>query len=577
MPARQLRPAPLADPLDDLRQLVAGMSPPEVEAFASTLDGPDLAMLEQVVADVTGLTWREHPAAMAEHLGGVPGVAKYERWPYVDLLSRRFADGIHGLDPRQLWNIPSQYGKTTTLVTVGVPWALDFDPTLRIMYVTAEATKAWEEGGKARDFAEAHADVLRFRLRRDRRARGMWRTTEGGGLYCVGIRGQIVGWPIDVLIVDDPLKGWQEAHSESARTFVWNVYRSQGRMRMQKSTDPIFLVHTRWHEDDPTGRALAEPVDPAGLERWHLTRLPAIAEAADPRSLRPELRDPDPLGREPGEPLEPRRFPLAEVQARAHVLGSYLAAGLEQQRPAPEEGNDVKRAWWRLEDPLPPAYDEAMTSWDTKLKDSESGDYVVGQVWGRTGSDFWLLDEIRGQWSQAITHVAVALLAVRYPFVSLHLLEGAGFAPEVRQLASEANDDYVLDPELAGQLGMTEPEAIAVETMIRRGIPGVMTKRPEGDKRVRMRAVSPIIEARNVHLAPDAPWVPGYLDELSAFPNGGHDDRVDATSQALARLSHGTASVGVPQPGQGAQSRAPLAARRSMSGSRLPPGFPGRR
>jgi phage terminase large subunit-like protein len=50
-------------------------------------------------------------------------------------------------------------------------------------------------------------------------------------------------------------------------------------------------------------------------------------------------------------------------------------------------------------------------------------------------------------------------------------------------------------------------------------------------------AVSPLIEAGNVYLPHPmyAPWVNDFIEECAAFPNGAHDDQVDAMTQALLR------------------------------------------
>jgi len=59
-----------------------------------------------------------------------------------------------------------------------------------------------------------------------------------------------------------------------------------------------------------------------------------------------------------------------------------------------------------------------------------------------------------------------------------------------------------------------------------------------GSARVaRAAAVSPLIEAGNVYLPhPDyAPWIGDFIEECAAFPNGAHDDQVDAMTQALLR------------------------------------------
>lgn len=57
----------------------------------------------------------------------------------------------------------------------------------------------------------------------------------------------------------------------------------------------------------------------------------------------------------------------------------------------------------------------------------------------------------------------------------------------------------------------------------------------------RARAVTPMIASGNVYLPHPAfaPWVNGFIEECSSFPNGRNDDDVDAMSQALARLSIG--------------------------------------
>jgi predicted phage terminase large subunit-like protein len=81
----------------------------------------------------------------------------------------------------------------------------------------------------------------------------------------------------------------------------------------------------------------------------------------------------------------------------------------------------------------------------------------------------------------------------------------------------------------------------AVISMLRHEISGLIAVNPEGGKVSRAHAVSAVVEAGNVFLPHPrvAPWVDGYLAELSIFPNGRHDDQVDQTTQALNRLSGG--------------------------------------
>jgi predicted phage terminase large subunit-like protein len=73
--------------------------------------------------------------------------------------------------------------------------------------------------------------------------------------------------------------------------------------------------------------------------------------------------------------------------------------------------------------------------------------------------------------------------------------------------------------------------------MLAHEIPGLLPVNPQGGKIGRAAAVSPLIEAGNVFLPhPDyAPWVNDFIEECLAFPNGAHDDQVDAMTQALLR------------------------------------------
>lgn len=60
-----------------------------------------------------------------------------------------------------------------------------------------------------------------------------------------------------------------------------------------------------------------------------------------------------------------------------------------------------------------------------------------------------------------------------------------------------------------------------------------------GSKIVRANPVSAQAEAGNIKLV-RGPWIEDFLSELCDFPNGAHDDQVDALSGAFAELVTGT-------------------------------------
>ena len=59
--------------------------------------------------------------------------------------------------------------------------------------------------------------------------------------------------------------------------------------------------------------------------------------------------------------------------------------------------------------------------------------------------------------------------------------------------------------------------------------------KPSADKSTRAAPVSSQAEAGNVYLV-RGPWINDFLDEAQTFPNGAHDDQVDAVSGAFSKL-----------------------------------------
>jgi predicted phage terminase large subunit-like protein len=221
---------------------------------------------------------------------------------------------------------------------------------------------------------------------------------------------------------------------------------------------------------------------------------------------------------EAGQPLNPEREGLTELAAMKRDLGTYGWNGQYQQDPTPPTGAVINIGWWRFwkrkgpTEPgrsiiLPSRFDEILQSWDMTFKEKSDTDFVVGQVWGRRGSDKFLLDQIRGRMNFPSTITAIRAMTAKWPRARLKLVE------------DKANGPAIIDT-LRGQ------------------IPGLVAVNPMGDKVARAYAVSPDIEAGDVYI-PDpseCPWVGDFLSEWTKFPKGDNDDQVDAGTQALKRL-----------------------------------------
>jgi phage terminase large subunit-like protein len=91
-----------------------------------------------------------------------------------------------------------------------------------------------------------------------------------------------------------------------------------------------------------------------------------------------------------------------------------------------------------------------------------------------------------------------------------------------------------VDPSIPPLLGPDgKPLVLAVEM-----------RSPEGGKAARARAILPTQEAGLIHVLDGADWAPAWVHEVSSFPHGKRNDRVDTLSQGLTfRAGHSVAKA----------------------------------
>lgn len=314
------------------------------------------------------------------------------------------------------------------------------------------------------------------------------------GVYrSAGVFGGITGMGGDYIIIDDPLKNREDSASEILRDKVWEWYTSTLYTRLEKDGS-ILLTMTRWHEDDLAGRLLRlMEADPAA-DQWTVLNFPAIAEV---------VRHPEDTRAE-GEALWPMKYTVKQLEATKASIGTFDWNALYQQRPAPIEGGLFKREYWQYWDELPPKLAEWVQSWDCAFKATSTSDFVVGQVWARDGANRYLIDQVRGRMTFTETVQAIRRMSELYPQTHRKLIE------------DKANGSAVIDT-------------------LRREITGLIPVQPQGGKEARAQAVSAVVESGNVYLPRKARWLGDFIEECAAFPNGAHDDQVDAMTQALIR------------------------------------------
>jgi predicted phage terminase large subunit-like protein len=422
---------------------------------------------------------------MAQHLTG----GRYQRFRHITYLSRQISSAVAKGNARIIISMPPRHGKSW-LTSLWTPvWFLSLAPESNVILSSYEADFAAQWGRQVRNLIIEYGGRLDLHLREDSKAANRWNTPQGGGMLTAGIGGAITGRGGNLIIVDDPVKNWEQATSETYRHKTIEWFDSTLYTRAEPGGSIVILM-TRWHERDLAGYLLHEHEGD-----WTEIRLPAIAEEQDP------------LGREIGQALCPERFDVPALEKIKIALGSQMWNALYQQRPSAQEGNIFKRHWWKFYKALPSRFDIILQSWDMAFKDTSTSDYVVGQVWGKVGANKYLLDQIRARLDFPSTIRAVRTLSGKYPTSYTKLIEDKANGP-------------------------------AVIATLKNEISGLIAVEPNGGKEARANAVSPEVEAGNVYL-PDpilVPWIHDYIEEFANFPNAAHDDQVDATTQALIRL-----------------------------------------
>jgi predicted phage terminase large subunit-like protein len=432
-------------------------------------------------------------------------LGKWKRYRWVVYMLRVIQTELEKGNARVIINASPRHGKSEGSSHWLPTWYLDSYPDKREVLASHGDDFAGKWGLKVRDhFIDKYGPTW-TRVKADKRRADDWETTDGGGMRSVGVGGSVTGRGADLLIIEDPHKDLAEAMSPTIRKKTIDWFNGTLYPRLEPSGS-IVVVMTRWHESDLSGYLIGEHSD-----KWVHINLPAFAE------------DNDPLGRKRGEALCPERFDIEALQKIKEAMGSQLFIGLYQQRPAPLEGALVKRDWFKYYTERPARFDKVIQSWDMSFKETKAGSFVVGQVWGRVGASFYLLEQVRGRWSFTETQRQMILLSQRWPEAKEKLVEDAANGPAI-----------------ISSLGGT--------------LPGIIPIAAQGSKSARLAAVSGMLEAGNVYLPQKSDWVGDFVEEVCTFPYGAHDDQCDTMSQALSRLYKGTVKLNLIIPEGGVRS-----------------------
>lgn len=382
-----------------------------------------------------------------------------------------------------------------------IAWFIGRDPYRHVALGTYNATFAEDYGRDVRSIMNhsAYAQIFpKVQLKKDSQAADRMNTVQGGALYFVGRGGSITGRGAHLMIIDDPLKGHEEADSPRVRNELWNWFNKDIMNRFMDDQGRAIVIQTRWHEDDLVGRLTDPKNEHYNAERaaeWKIINIPAIAEENDI------------LGREPGAPLWPSRFGLKYLLNYKRDDARAFNA-LYQQRPTAEEGEFFKAENWIEYNPdqVPPKDKlRVYMASDHAVAEKQHNDRTCILIVGIDVNDnIWVLD---CWWKRAATDIAVEKLI--------------DMIAKWKPLNWWAEDDHItksIGPFLRKR--MRERKVYMGHSKVN----------SYSDKRKKAQAIQGRYAMNMVLFPRFAPWREDAKDEVLKFPHGTHDDFVDALS-----------------------------------------------
>lgn len=413
--------------------------------------------------------------------------------------------------------MPARHGKSELLSVWTALWWLDLFPEDAILLATYGADLSQSFSRRVRDTLIELGGVddklspdhklggrprLRTHVKSDVMQAGHFQTPQGGGMTAVGIGGSITGRGANVLFIDDYVKNAEDACSPTnqQKNFDWFVSTAYTRLEPGGS---VVVLATRWDVNDLIGMLKANQHEFSGT--WRVIELPALAYEGEI----------DPLGRAPGDPLWPARYPLKRLLQIRSMLGPYFWNAMYQQRPI--QKTDVK-----FEDSLLTEVDvlphhsvlRKIRSWDLAGTQG-GGDWTVGSLISQDGpprkttTNTFIEDVVRGQWAQSLLEDRIVETAEA---------DGVEVPIIIEQEPGSSGKNYA---------------TYLAETVLH-GY-NVTVKAPTSNKWLKAQPFLAAV-ARGRAKMLRASWNTPLRTEFKGFPGGPNDDIVDSVSQGYNEL-----------------------------------------
>ena len=415
--------------------------------------------------------------------------------PHFQKIADALTDVSNGKIKRLIINIPPRYGKTELAVKCFIAWSLAKNPQSKFIHLSYSDDLALDNSSQTKEYIESDAfqSLWDMSLKADSKGKKKWFNNYGGGVYATSSGGAITGFGAGVaeskvfagaIIIDDPLKP-DDANRDLARKTVNERYNSTIRSRVNDRDTPVILIMQRLHEDDMSGFLL----NGGSGEEWHHLCLPALDEN--------------------NNPLWEEKHNFEELE-QIRQANRYNFAGQYMQQPAPEEGGEWRKEWFKIVDKSEVPFNSL--KWEliidgayTKDTKNDPSGFQIGAKWN---NDYVI-------WSSVDKYLEMPELV---KFIPNHIT------------ASGVNVSMTLvEPKASGK---SLVQILRQETKL--NITEIKTPFVNSSKIENARACSNYIEGGRVILVKGG-WNDAYLNQVATFPNAKHDEHIDLTCYGIER------------------------------------------
>jgi predicted phage terminase large subunit-like protein len=415
---------------------------------------------------------------------------------------------------RLIINTPPRFSKTT-FCSVSFPvWRIFKNPNLQILIITYGDDLSSEIGTQIRRLIIEYGPLFNVYLSKHTASKTKVTFVDRDGkeyrgkIEALGYKGAITGKTGDIIIIDDLIKGPEDALSPAYTRKIIDFYKSAIYTRLFEDS-VIIVVSTRWSKNDLAGYLLEN-----SSEDWDTYILPAVDDE--------------------GNSAWPERFSSTRMATIQKEEGAFWWSALYLQEPEELEGDVFEGEFLtipRSEVDPERNFERVVRFWDraatTTKENSDDPDWTVGLKMARINPRSALAKKYKIKY--------LVLNVVRFRDTPLKNRQKIQ-----RTALRDGKSVEIFMEEEGGSSGKDTIDTYRREVLHGFRFQGI---RSTGSKELRAMGVAASVEAQETAFIEDSTWNGNLFLEMRAFPYGSHDDQVDTLSGAHTRLRRKPAKV----------------------------------